>query len=357
QPPSHPSQSQLQGSSQHHPALPALLHLPGLSVLTRPATHPLALPAEEQQPIISAAGSHDKQFERMGQEVMEVFGRCGSAEQQARLLDRVLTSPQLQQAMQQVMQQCATTKQWVARLAASKRQVCVCQTCCNLDNLLTALAQHKRSLQLPPAAAVVAPLGCSPGATGAAPQPPPHQGVAAPVVTEEENESLTAAASPFIDPLGELAEQEHGWQAEHLEAIKAGKDGKVVISCDRSEKLTVECRIEIMSEHWHAPQIGILIACAYFKNKEGAYMKQTVYVMTDGKEQSAAITQPEVNQVVYYLLAEHDMDMRQLYIPNGLPGGRPPTCDVFLGFADTLSDCLDPARSDSRIMTGHCKIS
>ncbi|KAJ9520484.1 hypothetical protein QJQ45_000219 [Haematococcus lacustris] len=26
-------------------------------------------------------------------------------------------------------------------------------------------------------------------------------------------------------------------------------------------------------------------------------------------------------------------------IPNGLPGGWPPTCDVFLGFADTPSDC------------------
>ncbi|GFH24107.1 hypothetical protein HaLaN_21835, partial [Haematococcus lacustris] len=36
--------------------------------------------------------------------------------------------------------------------------------------------------------------------------------------------------------------------------------------------------------------------------------------MTDGKEKSAAITQAAVNQVVYYLLAEHDMDMRQLYI-------------------------------------------
>ncbi|KAJ9521495.1 hypothetical protein QJQ45_008786 [Haematococcus lacustris] len=35
-----PLQSQLQGSSQHHPALPALLHLPGLSILTRPATNP-----------------------------------------------------------------------------------------------------------------------------------------------------------------------------------------------------------------------------------------------------------------------------------------------------------------------------
>ncbi|KAJ9508738.1 hypothetical protein QJQ45_028034 [Haematococcus lacustris] len=122
QPPSHPSQ--LQGSSQHHPALPALLHLPGLSILTRPATNPVTSPAVEQQPIIhtteeqdeqtmppsmpkqqqdwatarkrgSAAGPRDKHTERMGQEVVEVFGRCGSADQQAQLLDRVLTSPQL----------------------------------------------------------------------------------------------------------------------------------------------------------------------------------------------------------------------------------------------------------------------
>ncbi|KAJ9519127.1 hypothetical protein QJQ45_007681 [Haematococcus lacustris] len=78
--------------------------------------------------------------------------------------------------------------------------------------------------------------------------------------------------------------------------------------------LTVERSVEIMSEHWHAQQIGILVACAYFKNKEGAYKEQTVYVMTDGKEQSAAITQAAVNQVVCYLLAEHDMDMRQLYM-------------------------------------------
>ncbi|GFH08274.1 hypothetical protein HaLaN_03209 [Haematococcus lacustris] len=61
-------------------------------------------------------------------------------------------------------------------------------------------------------------------------------------------------------------------------------------------------------------EIGILVACAYFKNKEGAYKEQTVYVMTDGKEQSAAITQAAVNQVVHYLLAEHDMDMMQLYM-------------------------------------------
>ncbi|KAJ9526331.1 hypothetical protein QJQ45_009763 [Haematococcus lacustris] len=101
---------------------------------------------------------------------------------------------------------------------------------------------------------------------------------------------------------------------EHREAVKAGQDGKVVISCDWSEKLTVERSVEIMSEHWHAQQIGILVACAYFKNKEGAYKEHTVYVMTDGKEQSAAITQAAVNQVVCYLLAEHDMDMRQLYM-------------------------------------------
>ncbi|KAJ9523623.1 hypothetical protein QJQ45_007305 [Haematococcus lacustris] len=120
-PTSHPSQ--LQGSSQHHPALPALLHSPGLSILTRPATNPVTSPAVEQQPIIhtteeqdeqtmppsmpkqqqdwatarkrgSAAGPRDKHIERMGQEVVEVFGRCGSADQQAQLLDRVLTSPQ-----------------------------------------------------------------------------------------------------------------------------------------------------------------------------------------------------------------------------------------------------------------------
>ncbi|KAJ9526476.1 hypothetical protein QJQ45_009943 [Haematococcus lacustris] len=135
QPPLHPSQSQLQGSSQHHPALPALMHLPGFSILTRPATNPVTSPAVEQQPIIHT-----------------------------------------------------------------------------------------------------------------------------------------------------------------------------------TEKLTVERSVEIMSEHWHAQQIGILVACAYFKNKEGAYKEHTVYVMTDGKEQSAAITQAAVNQVVCYLLAEHDMDMRQLYM-------------------------------------------
>ncbi|KAJ9511498.1 hypothetical protein QJQ45_029850 [Haematococcus lacustris] len=193
QPPSHPSQSQLQGSSQHHPALSAPLHLPGLSILTRPATNPVTSPAKEQQPIIhtteeqdeqtmppsmpkqlqdratarpfstsqlaalpgdqgpgtpaplqqgtihfeqpqqpgpckrrkrgSAAGPRDKHTERMGQEVMEVFERCGSADQQAQLLDRVLTSPQLPVAVQQAMQQCPTTKQRVACLLLDRVQL------------------------------------------------------------------------------------------------------------------------------------------------------------------------------------------------------------------------------------------
>ncbi|KAL6759518.1 hypothetical protein V8C86DRAFT_2434083 [Haematococcus lacustris] len=71
----------------------------------------------------SAAGPRDKHTERMGQEVMEVFGRCGSADQQAQLLDRVLTSPQLELAVQQAMQQCPTTKQRVACLLLDRVQL------------------------------------------------------------------------------------------------------------------------------------------------------------------------------------------------------------------------------------------
>ncbi|KAL6745840.1 hypothetical protein V8C86DRAFT_2964239 [Haematococcus lacustris] len=71
----------------------------------------------------SAAGPRDKHTERMGQEVVEVFGRCGSADQQAQLLDRVLTSPQLPVAVQQAMQQCPTTKQRVACLLLDRVQL------------------------------------------------------------------------------------------------------------------------------------------------------------------------------------------------------------------------------------------
>ncbi|KAJ9515691.1 hypothetical protein QJQ45_002667 [Haematococcus lacustris] len=368
QPPSHPSKSQLQGSSQHHPALSAPLHLPGLSILTRPATNPVTSPAKEQQPIIhtteeqdeqtmppsmpkqqqdwatarpfstsqlaalpgdqgpgtpaplqqgaihfeqpqqqepckrrkrgSAAGPRDKHTERMGQEVVEVFGRCGSADQQAQLLDRVLTSPQLPVAVQQAMQQCPTTKQRVACLLLDRVQ----------------LLMDSGTLQL------------QPDADGSVMLTVRQYGKPSSAVGSRPVELLCMRVS-LSDAVGMLNKQmpeyikhhrlaHHQLQVfrEHREAVKAGKDGKVVISCDWSEKLTVERSVEIMSEHWHAAQIGILVACAYFKNKEGAYYEQTVYVMTDGKEQSAAITQAAVNQVVCYLLAEHDMDMRQLYM-------------------------------------------
>ncbi|KAJ9520627.1 hypothetical protein QJQ45_007486 [Haematococcus lacustris] len=196
QPPSHPSQ--LRGSSQHHPALPALLHLPGLSILTRPATNPLTSPAEEQQPIIHTTEEQDEQ----------TMPPSIPKQQQDWAIARSIAAEVLQQ-----IQQVPT-----------------------LLRLLRSQPDRKVMLQL----------------------------------------STLQDAKVF---------------REHREAVKAGQEGKVVISCDWSEKLTVERSIEIMSEHWHAAQIGILIACAYFKNKEGAYYEQTVYVMTDGKEQSAAITQ------------------------------------------------------------------
>ncbi|KAJ9523530.1 hypothetical protein QJQ45_007190 [Haematococcus lacustris] len=446
QPPSHPSQSQLQGSSQHYPALSEPLHLQGLSILTRPATNPVTSPAKEQQPIIHTTEEQDEQtmppsMPKQQQDWVTASpsppppATCTLVKETRRFFEssqlvmwREFDEEQQPPNMRVSLSTFVRLRPpWVAFLTASQRQVCVFKTCCNLDNLLTTLAHHKKSLQLPPAAAIAAPLAAPLAAVGAAPQPPPHQGGDAPPVAEEEDDSLTAAASPYIDPLGDFEQQEHsktqplsatamrqlflcpcelGQQPglacslrtcphcksrklhlqpdadgnvmltvrqygkpssavgsrpapaagkakvellcmrvslsdvvgmlnkqmpeyirhhrlahhqlqifrEHREAVKAGQDGKVVISCDWSEKLTVERSVEIMSEHWHAQQIGILVACAYFKNKEGAYKEHTVYVMTDGKEQSAAITQAAVNQVVCYLLAEHDMDMRQLYM-------------------------------------------
>ncbi|KAL6759810.1 hypothetical protein V8C86DRAFT_1226505 [Haematococcus lacustris] len=92
-----------------------------------PPTHVPATHADQQQAPVrkrgSAAGPRDKHTERMGQEVMEVFERCGSADQQAQLLDRVLTSPQLELAVQQAMQQCPTTKQRVACLLLDRVQL------------------------------------------------------------------------------------------------------------------------------------------------------------------------------------------------------------------------------------------
>ncbi|KAJ9528512.1 hypothetical protein QJQ45_020526 [Haematococcus lacustris] len=55
-----PTISQTNHPRTHH-RLPALLHLPGLSILTRPATNPVASPAVEQQPIIHTTEEQDEQ--------------------------------------------------------------------------------------------------------------------------------------------------------------------------------------------------------------------------------------------------------------------------------------------------------
>ncbi|KAJ9513061.1 hypothetical protein QJQ45_029454 [Haematococcus lacustris] len=278
QPPSHPSQSQLQGSSRHHPALPALLHLPGLSILTRPATNPVTSPAEEQQSIIHTTEEQDEQTPKHAQATAGLGHRKPDGK---------------------VMLQLSTLQDAEVQLG-------------RLEFALHHIMQPRLQLQPDADGSVmltVRQYGKPPSAVGSRPV------------------ELLCVRVSLSDAIGMLNKQmpeyikhhrlaHHQLQVfrQHREAVKAGKDGKVVISCDWSEKLTVERRVEIMSEHWHAPQIGILVACAYFKNKEGAYYEHTVYVMTDGKEQSAAITQAAVNQVVYYLLAEHDMDMRQLYM-------------------------------------------
>ncbi|KAJ9517510.1 hypothetical protein QJQ45_025007 [Haematococcus lacustris] len=289
QPPSHPSQ--VQGSSQHHPALPALLHLPGLSILTRPATNPVTSPAVEQQPIIHTTEEQDEQ-----------------------------TMPP---SMPKQQQDWATARPFSTSQLAALPGEQGPGTPAPLQQGAIHFEVNTLAYSMPSAS--IQPL--------IQPNPNPHASPCPclfppiPPAAGKAKVELLCMRVSLSDVVGMLNKQmpeyirhhrlaHHQLQVfrEHREAVKAGQDGKVVISCDWSEKLTVERSVEIMSEHWHAQQIGILVACAYFKNKEGAYKEHTVYVMTDGKEQSAAITQAAVNQVVCYLLAEHDMDIRQLYM-------------------------------------------
>ncbi|KAJ9505574.1 hypothetical protein QJQ45_024313 [Haematococcus lacustris] len=193
----------------------------GLSILTRPATNPLTSPAVEQQPIMDDERTLVNETRRFFESSLLVMwlefdDEQKNLEEQWRQ-NQHQHGGQLQQPPNMRVSLSTFVRlrpPWVARLTASQRQVCVCKTCCNLDNLLTALAQHKKSLQLPPAAAIAAPLATPLAAAGPAPQPPPLQGGAAPPVAEEEVEFLTAAASPFIDPIGEFEQQAHRWQAE-----------------------------------------------------------------------------------------------------------------------------------------------
>ncbi|KAJ9508865.1 hypothetical protein QJQ45_028179, partial [Haematococcus lacustris] len=91
-----------------------------------------------------------------------------------------------------------------------------------------------------------------------------------------------------------------------------GDHGRVVISCDWSERLTVERPTEIQSDHWHHHNVGIFVACAYFRNDKDEYREETVYILTDGKDQSAAVTQAALHQVLDYLQGERCMVMKQL---------------------------------------------
>ncbi|KAJ9506382.1 hypothetical protein QJQ45_004933 [Haematococcus lacustris] len=58
--------------------------------------------------------------------------------------------------------------------------------------------------------------------------------------------------------------------------------------------------------------VGIFVACAYFRNDRDEYREETVYILTDGKDQSAAVTQAALHQVLDYLQGERCMVMKQL---------------------------------------------
>ncbi|KAJ9532888.1 hypothetical protein QJQ45_010983 [Haematococcus lacustris] len=94
----------------------------------------------------------------------------------------------------------------------------------------------------------------------------------------------------------------HHFVAHHQQ--ENGDHGRVVMSCDGSERLTVERPTEIQSDHWHHENVGI------FDRDE--YREETVYVLTDGKDQSAAVTQAALHQVLDYLQGEQCMVMKQL---------------------------------------------
>ncbi|KAJ9504736.1 hypothetical protein QJQ45_025023, partial [Haematococcus lacustris] len=80
----------------------------------------------------------------------------------------------------------------------------------------------------------------------------------------------------------------------------------------RRRRLSVERPTEIQSDHWHHHNVGIFVACAYFRNDRDEYREETVYILTDGKDQSAAVTQAALHQVLDYLQGERCMVMKQL---------------------------------------------
>ncbi|KAJ9509460.1 hypothetical protein QJQ45_001918 [Haematococcus lacustris] len=97
------------------------------------------------------------------------------------------------------------------------------------------------------------------------------------------------------------------------DAIRAAiTNHKALVAAAGSERLTVERPTEIQSDHWHHHNVGIFVACAYFRNNRDEYREEAVYILTDGKDQSAAVTQAALHQVLDYLQGERCMVMKQL---------------------------------------------
>ncbi|KAJ9530902.1 hypothetical protein QJQ45_028809, partial [Haematococcus lacustris] len=339
QPPSHPSQSQLQGSSQHHPALPALLHLPGLSILTRPATNPVTSPAEAQQPIIHTTEEQDEQTmppSMPKQQQDWATARPFSTSQLAALpRDQ---GPGTPAPLQQGAIHFEVNTPAYNMPSASMQPLIQPQP----------QPQHEPSPSPNPSPHPNPHASPCPG-PHSSPHPSPHHHLSphrSPRTSP--HPSPPGCPSPCPCPSCSPSPDPCPWHDQNLACLQAISPAERSRLLCEVEATLSPSTIQFLRErgaakaaacccppHFpspspfpspssspsppppappHAAAIGILVACAYFKNKEGAYKEHTVYVMTDGKEQSAAITQAAVNQVVCYLLAEHDMDMRQLYM-------------------------------------------
>ncbi|KAJ9529042.1 hypothetical protein QJQ45_007113 [Haematococcus lacustris] len=66
------------------------------------------------------------------------------------------------------------------------------------------------------------------------------------------------------------------FQRQQQAVQEKGDHGRVVISCDWSERLSVERPTEIQSDHWHHHNVGIFVACAYFRNDRDEYREETM---------------------------------------------------------------------------------
>ncbi|KAJ9517287.1 hypothetical protein QJQ45_009192 [Haematococcus lacustris] len=184
---------------------------------------------------------------------------------------------------------------WVKKLTEAQRQVCVCRTCCNINFLLKALAKHKSLLQLP----------SPPEPPEPHPQPHPQPQHQHQPLIDDGDEDIH---SPFSDPNHEF---EHGAAAFSHQTTTSQIP---TLSASVVQRFTVQRPQEIQSEHWCPHTVGILVACVYFKTASGAYREETVYVLTDGNDQSAPATQAALYQVIAHLKHNGDMDLQELFM-------------------------------------------